>query len=279
MIVQFLWWGYHIIDLSKQNASQQEESRIILMIVSEGIVFLIVLILGIFKLHKSIKHELMLSINQNNFLLSVTHELKTPISSIKLYLQTLQKRNISEVKQADIIDKTLFQNEQLEHLINNILNATRLEYKKLSLHKEIMDVSAYLKSILNRYEKQYDHLQFKDEIQEKISYEVDPFIIETILNNLIENAIKYAEKGGEITIGLSLKNQLKIYVKDNGAGVPPEAQKNIFKKFYRHGNEDTRTQKGSGLGLFIVNEFSKLHHGQLKYYDNKPKGAVFELTL
>jgi signal transduction histidine kinase len=249
------------------------------MIIGEGVVFLIILVFGIFRIRRSIRKELEFSRNQNNFLLSITHELKTPIASTKLYLQTLQKRTIDEQKREDILIKTLQQNEQLERLIDNILNASRLENKRLILHKEDTNVSAFLNSIFDRYSRQYPHIPFVNEIQQNVLAEIDPFIFETVTNNLIENAIKYAGNDGPITVELKKSERLIVRIKDNGSGVPQAERKDIFKKFYRIGNEETRIQKGSGLGLFIAKELTHLHKGQIRYYDNQPKGSVFELMI
>lgn len=280
VIVQFVWWGFHILDLTNQLVGDTPTgNRRMIMIIGEGTVFLIILIFGIVKIRISIRKELEFSRNQNNFLLSITHELKTPIASTKLYLQTLHKRAIDEKKREEILMKTLQQNEQLERLIDNILNASRLENKRLMLHKEETNVSAFLMSIFDRYSRQYPDISFINEIQPDISAEIDPFIFETVINNLIENAIKYAGKDGPIVIELMKYDKLIVKVKDNGSGVPQANKKDIFKKFYRVGNEETRTQKGSGLGLFIAKELSHLHKGQIRYYDNQPKGSVFELTI
>lgn len=280
VIAQFVWWGFHILDLTDQVAGDTPKgNRRMIMIVGEGAVFLAILIFGIIRIRRSIRKELEFSRNQNNFLLSVTHELKTPIASTKLYLQTLQKRTINEEKREEILLKTLQQNEQLERLIDNILNASRLENKRLVLHQEETNVSAFLSSIFDRYARQYPHIPFVNGIQPDIAAEIDPFIFETIVNNLIENAIKYAGNDGPITIELVKNEKLIVRVKDSGPGIPLPYRKDIFKKFYRVGNEETRTQKGSGLGLFIAKELSRLHKGLIKYYDNDPRGAVFELSL
>jgi signal transduction histidine kinase len=280
VIVQFIWWGFHILDLTNQlSGDTLVGNRRMIMIIGEGVVFLIILVFGIFRIRRSIRKELEFSRNQNNFLLSITHELKTPIASTKLYLQTLQKRTIDEQKREDILIKTLQQNEQLERLIDNILNASRLENKRLILHKEDTNVSAFLNSIFDRYSRQYPHIPFVNEIQQNVLAEIDPFIFETVTNNLIENAIKYAGNDGPITVELKKSERLIVRIKDNGSGVPQAERKDIFKKFYRIGNEETRIQKGSGLGLFIAKELTHLHKGQIRYYDNQPKGSVFELMI
>lgn len=280
VIAQFVWWGFHILDLTDQVAGNTPKgNRRMIMIIGEGAVFLAILVFGIIRIRRSIRKELEFSRNQNNFLLSVTHELKTPIASTKLYLQTLQKRTINEEKREEILTKTLQQNEQLERLIDNILNASRLENKRLVLHQEETNVSAFLNSIFERYARQYPHIPFVNGIQPDITTDIDPFIFETIVNNLIENAIKYAGNDGPVTIELIKNEKLTVRVKDSGPGIPLPHRKDIFKKFYRVGNEETRTQKGSGLGLFIAKELSRLHKGLIKYYDNDPRGAVFELSL
>lgn len=280
VIVQFVWWGYHIIDLTnKLSGNSPTNWRILIMIMGEGAVFLAILIYGIIRIRRNIRRELEFSQKQTNFLLSVTHELKTPIASMKLYLQTLQKHAMNEEKRTEILEKTLKQNEYFERLIDNILNAARLENKRLDIHKEMMNVSLFLKGIHQKYARQYHHIKFECNIQKDVYHEIDSFILETIINNLLENAIKYTGESGKIKVELNKTDFLHIIVRDNGPGIPLEFQKEVFKKFYRVGNEETRTQKGSGLGLFIAKELVSLHKGSIKYYDNEPKGAVFELTL
>lgn len=280
VLLQFLWWGFHLTQLTQIVSEQSGKgNQRIFMIIGEGMVFLLILIFGIWKMKSSIKKELQLTQNQTNFLLSVTHELKTPIASNKLYLQTILKRELDAEKRKELIEKALNENIRLEKMIDNILNATRLENRKLILHKEEVTVSDFLTSIVDRFQKNNPEIVFKTVISSEVSKSIDPFIFETIINNLIENAIKYAGKEGPITIELIKNSTTHIRVKDLGPGVDVEAQKNIFKKFYRAGNEEIRSQKGSGLGLFIAAEFSRLHGGQLKYLDNQPKGAIFELIL
>ena len=279
VIVQFVWWGVLINKMHHQIYGHDVAVRKTFMIIGECTVFLLILFIGIIRIRKSFKRELSFSRNQNNFLLSVTHELKTPLASSRLYLQTLQKHKLPEEKQLDIIEKALQQNDQLEKLINNILNASRLENRKLQLNMEEVNVSKYLNNIIDRYIRQYPLYTFNVNVAPDVTYQIDPFIVETVVNNIIENAIKYSSENPVIEVELERQSNLTLRVKDNGIGIPAEQRKNIFKKFYRVGNEETRTQKGSGLGLFIVNEFLRLHNGSIKYLPNKPKGSIFEITI
>lgn len=279
VIVQFVWWGVLINRMHHQIYGHDAAVRRTIMIIGECSVFLLILIIGIIRIRKSFKRELSFSRNQSNFLLSVTHELKTPLASSRLYLQTLQKHKLPEEKQKDIIEKALQQNDQLEKLINNILNASRLENRRLQLNMEEVNVSKYLHNIVDRYIRQYPSVDFQVNIQEDVTFQIDPFIMETVVNNLMENAIKYTPDEPQIGVDLEMSAHLIIRVKDNGVGIAADQRKNIFKKFYRLGNEETRTQKGSGLGLFIVSEFLRLHNGSIKYIANKPKGSIFEITI
>ncbi len=279
VFVQFVWWGVLLNSMHHELYGREVATKRTFMIIGEGFVFSCILIFGIIRIHKSFKRELTFSKNQNNFLLSVTHELKTPLASSRLYLQTLQKHDLPKEKQNEILDKALQQNDRLEKLINNILNASRLENRKLVLNIEDVNVSKYLNQIVDRYIRQYNAYEFKVDIASDIIYPIDPFIFETVVNNLIENAIKYSSEKPIIGIQLSFEHKLKLLIEDNGIGIPADQKKNIFKKFYRVGNEETRDKKGSGLGLFIVSEFLRLHNGTIKYLPNQPNGSTFEIVI
>lgn len=281
VFLQFLWWGFHLIQLSRE--STENESIIFrktLMIVGEGSVFLLILILGLFKISSSIQKELRLSQRQSNFLLSVTHELKTPIASTKLYLQTLLKRELPSVKRDDLLSKALEENERLELLIDNILNASRLDNKALSPVKSEINFNSLTDQIRERIQKRFPEVQIKKEFSSVLRIQADVFMLETILMNLIENAIKYGGASDEITVFGKIENDKLIFgVRDFGSGISNEDKDSIFTKFYRSGNEETRQNKGSGLGLYIVSQFVQLHQGTIFCKNNSPKGSVFEVTL
>ncbi len=280
MLLQFTWWGFHLIQLTAiVNAENGLNNARIFMILGEGLIFFIILIVGIWTIRNSIRKELELSRHQNNFLLSVTHELKTPIATNKLYLQTVLKHNLSLEKRNGLIEKALLENDRLEKMMDNILNASRLENRKLLVHKEEIQLSNFVNSIADRYKKTYLHITFEVAIAPEIRIFIDPFLYEAIVNNLIENSIKYAGPFGPIKIELIQDKNVILRISDHGPGISIESQRNIFKKFYRAGNEDTRSQKGTGLGLFIASEFTRIHNGQLKYSTNQPQGAIFELIL
>jgi len=280
VLLQFVWWGFHLVQLTElTNESKEIIQKRVVMIIGEGSVFLLILILGLIRMRFSIRNELQVNQNQTNFLLSVTHELKTPIASTKLYLQTILKREFEPEKRNELIKKGLSENNRLEKMIDNILNASRLENQNLTLHKQKIELNGFLKTIVDRYQKMHPETDFIMELDTVEDSNLDPFLIETILNNLIENAVKYGGEEKKVIVRVSQSSALRIEIIDFGTGVHVNDQKAIFTKFYRAGNEETRNQKGSGLGLFIASEFTRLHGGTLKYRPNTPKGAIFELTL
>lgn len=281
VVLQFAWWGFHLIELTEElKRNSSDVSKRVIMIIGEGLVFFSILIFGLWKIRSSIKKDLQLSERQNNFLLSVTHELKTPLAANKLYLQTIQKRNLDEEKRKSLMDKAIQENERLEGMIENILNASRLENNALKPHKEEINVSALIEQLAERFQKRNQQELLILNLEKDLVAKIDIFFIETIINNLLENALKYGGESGNIELYLFRKaDRLVFGVKDQGSGIPREEIKEVFEKFYRSGNEDTRQQKGSGLGLFIVAELVRMHQGKVNYKENSPRGANFEITL
>ena len=282
VVLQFAWWGYHLIELTNEIDRQKGiVSNRFFMIIGEGLVFFLLLILGLWKIRSSIKKELIFSQRQNNFLLSVTHELKTPLAANKLYLQTLVKRELDSSKRNELLGKAIIENQRLEAMIDNILNASRLENQVMELHKEWFSLSDLLQGVADRFNKSLQNTILQTDLLVDCKIEADFFMIEAIINNLVENALKYAGNQKIIILYLQkLDNQRIVFgVKDEGPGIPLEFQSEIFKKFVRSGNEETRSQKGTGLGLFIAAEFIRIHGGKIRYKNNQPSGSNFEITL
>lgn len=282
VVLQFAWWGYHLIELTAEIDSQKGiVSNRFFMIIGEGFVFFLILILGLWKIRSSIKKELIFSQRQNNFLLSVTHELKTPLAANKLYLQTVVKRELDSSKRNELLGKAIIENQRLEAMIDNILNASRLENQVMELHKEWFSLSDLLQGVADRFNKSLQNTIVQTDVLVDCKIEADFFMIEAIINNLVENALKYAGNKKIIVLYLQKSDNERIIfgVKDEGPGIPLEFQSEIFKKFVRSGNEETRSQKGTGLGLFIAAEFIRIHEGKIRYKNDQPCGSNFEITL
>lgn len=281
VLLQFAWWAYHLIELTQISVIEDKGvSRKVFMILSEGLVFFLIIMVGLWQIRKSIKKELKLAKRQKNFLLSVTHELKTPLAANKLFLQTIRKRDFDLAQRNDLLDKAISENVRLENMIDNILNATRLEHQTIYLNREKFQLDELLLKIVDRFEKIYQASNIQTKIQSDLQVIGDMTMLETIVVNLIENALKYAGDSATILVTASKSDKEVVFaVEDNGPGVPQEIQKEIFDKFMRSGNEETRTKKGTGLGLYISKEFANLNGGEISYKNATPKGAIFEVSL
>ena len=272
---------YSIYELSDQLYSTAEMQRKKWMIFGEGLVFLLILGLSFVITLRTIKKELKLSSQQKNFLMAVTHELKTPIASIKLYLQTLLKRDLDKEKQNDILTKSLEDTDRLNNLVESILLATQIDDQSLHLYKEEFNLSELVKNTaMKLMESNLKKLDFEFLVHDNILFNGDTDSFTSIVNNLISNAIKYSPDNSTITVLLEQTDSVvRLNVLDEGKGIPDSEKENVFTKFYRIGNENTRSKKGTGLGLFIVRYLVEKHNGRIVVQNNSPKGAIFATTF
>ncbi len=264
---------------SNQIKKQYERQK--WMIVSEGAVFLLLLAAGSIRLWQTFRKEINLARQQNNFLLSITHELKSPLASMKLSLQTLLRRMTFEDKYKKLVTNSVDDIDRLSALVDNILYAARMEDTSFSLHNEQIDVSETTHEIIQKLASAYkDTITIRADLEEDITLITDKMAWSSVIQNLIENAVKYSPDQSIVEVSLRKDNGTIIFeVKDSGIGISASERDNIFKKFYRIGNEETRNTKGTGLGLFIVKKIVDLHKGKIVVSDNKPRGTVFKLSF
>lgn len=280
VILQFIWWGYLMIDLTR--ASHMENSVIykrVIMIIGEGSVFLILLVVGLWRIHASVRKEIKMVQQQQNFMLSVTHELKTPVAATKLYIQTLLRHQLSEEKRNELMQKAIDETNRLESLVEQILTASRLEHEKFAFHKERFDLTVFLKELTALQGKRFNMpIAFRS--PETFSIVTDRSALTTILNNLIENAHKYGKSGHGLDLSVTRNERfVNIHVRDYGKGIAPADQRSVFRKFVRLENEETRSAKGTGLGLYIAYEFTRALGGQLRLLQTDGPGACFEIQI
>jgi len=217
---------------------------------------------------------------QNNFLLAVTHELKTPIAAAKLALQTATKRPDS-----DIVPKMVVMAQsnisRLSILVDQILMATRFENKFTEPQKVWIELSDFFNGVLQNMELKSEDFQRLDiQIPGNLQFYADEQMLSTVIRNLVTNSIKYSEGQGKINIESQINdNNFTLIFTDEGIGISEDEKKNIFKKFYRVGEEKTRTTPGSGLGLFLVKKITEIHGGKVTVENNIPKGSKFILTF
>ena len=296
LLAAFSWWAVLLtqknqaiyeLKKTKENLTEQElvdiEKEFSVskkMIWGEGSVFAISILLGLLFINRGFWSEIKANKKLNNFLLSITHELKTPIASLKLINRTLANKSISPEKTKDLLDTAYDESNRLESLINNILTAARME-SGLALNLEEFDIINLIVSRVNRFQNIHPLAQiiFESDIEYyKLPIDKEAFI--KIIDNLIDNAIKYSTPLAPVEVNIKKTVQgIDIFIKDQGKGISDQDKKRIIEKFYRVGNEDTRESKGTGLGLYIVNELTKAHGGQLSILDNTPNGSIFIISF
>lgn len=218
---------------------------------------------------------------QKNFMLSVTHELKTPIAGIKLNMQTLDKRKLEEDIQRKLIKSSVEETNRLNDLCNNILIATQLEDNKKAIYSDHIDMIALTQNLVNEMKTRHPSflIEFKNEI-DHFEIDGDTTLWKLVMSNLIENARKYSNSETPVTISLKRASSAVTWsVEDQGVGIPDAEKSKIFDKFYRVGNENTRSSKGTGLGLYIVKKIVKLYKYDISVRNNTPSGSIFELKF
>lgn len=272
-VIQLVSWGMLVIKLQPSRMA---------MIMGEGSVFLFLLCVGGYFLHQSIKKEERLHEQQTNFLLSVTHELKSPLAAIKLSLQTIIKRDLDKARQTSLLNNSLKDIERLDDLVENMLLATKIENRSYSFPKEEFDFSELVQKIAGRL--QIHTCDCDQNIATNIAPGVkivgDPFALSSVITNLLENAVKYSGPCALVSVGLTTVNgHAFLTVADNGPGIADDEKMLIFDKFYRVGDEKVRKAKGTGLGLFIVKEVLQNHDADISVKDNVPQGTIFEVTF
>ncbi|RZK42825.1 MAG: two-component sensor histidine kinase [Pedobacter sp.] len=272
-LIEMFWWGTVVVDLDPTRMA---------MIMGEGAVFLFLLGVGGYFIHASIKKEDKLHERQQNFLLSVTHELKSPLAAIKLSLQTIEKRDLEKKMQLSLLANSLKDIERLDDLVENMLLATKIESRTYSFPKEEFDFSELVAKITDRLQVHScgNEQLINTNIKGGIRLMGDKFALSSVVTNLVENAVKYSGPCAEIAVELcQIDGKPVLTVSDKGLGIADHEKMLIFDKFYRVGDENVRKSKGTGLGLFIVKEVLQNHDADISVRDNVPQGAIFEVRF
>lgn len=268
ILAQLGWWAFLITHLTAEvYVNDPRLQHRVLMVWGEGAVFALLLLIGFIFTYKSYLKELRLARQQRNFLLSVTHEFKTPIASLRLQLETFRKRNMTEEQKQLLLENALHDTDRLNALAENILAATRIDQQSFNIDRQNGNLTVFLRDELRHLTQTVgrDH-QVEIDSQEEIHFAFDPNAMRSVVSNLFENAVKYSPKQSCIRVGLHRAGEKKIVLtfSDQGSGIHVRDREKIFEKFFRLGNEDTRSAKGTGLGLYIVKHFVQLHNGTIR---------------
>ena len=250
------------------------------MVLGEGGVFILILVWGTIVMLGAYKKEMLLARQQKNFLLSITHEFKSPLAAIKLYLETLLRHDLDKQKEHSFINSAINDTDRLNNLVENALLANLIDHKGYSFSKEEVNFSALVRLMTQKFQQLPDHVILNIQIEDGQIVYGDKNALTLLINNLLENAWKYSlrEKNVSVKVYSSDKNVI-LEIGDQGIGIPDKEKPKIFDKFYRVGNEETRRTKGTGLGLFICKYIILKHQGKIQIHDNQPHGTIFRLEF
>lgn len=299
MVAAFIWWYVTLVNQNEQIANIQYgvmqsndaalnqkvhaiedfQSRKNKQYLGEGLTILFLFLLGAIYVYRSLIKQIRYSNQQQNFMMAVTHELKTPIAITQLNIETLLKRNLEVDQQKRMLEVSLQETQRLDNLCNNILLASQLDMGNYQATTQEIDFSFIVGNTVQAYKNRFPDRKFEAKIQEDIMMKGESVLLQLLLNNLLDNGIKYAPKEGVIQIQLTqLDGTIQLKVLDEGVGVPATDREKIFEKFYRVGAEYTRATKGTGLGLYLCKRIADFHNAKIAVTSNSPKGSIFIFT-
>ncbi len=251
--------------------------------IAEGVTMGIIMLLISIFMFLYLNRIITVNQQQNNFLLAVTHELKTPIASSKLAIQTAERKlkggDESVLKLLSMADVNL---EKLSKMMDHVLFATRLEAKATFMLDGIIELEDVVTEILNEMKPNFPRtLELHTEFDSGLTITGDRDLMKMAISNLITNAIKYSHAGKEwLEVKTFIENnRIALSVSDHGQGIPENERKRIFRKFYRIGDERTRTASGTGLGLFLVSKILRQHKAIISIENNIPQGTMFKIVF
>ena len=300
IIAALVWWfialnrqneqmaNYKIQELKADQPAYMEQvikiqdakKRKTAQYIGEGITFFLLIVAGAVFVFRMVRRQLNFSQQQQNFMMALTHELKTPIAITKLNLETLQKRKLEEAQQQRLIQTTLQEANRLNSLCNNMLLSSQIEASGFKISEEEINFSELAGNCVHDFIVRYPDKKILTTIQADVFTNGDQLLLQMAVNNLIDNAIKYSSKEAAVTIELTQqKNNIFLQVKDEGKGIAAEEKKKVFTKFYRIGNTATKGAKGTGLGLYLTKKIVQQHNGNISVTDNVPSGCIFTIVL
>ena len=300
MIAAFIWW---YVSLEKQNneiaaikfqsiqtsdpslaakthAIQDFQLRKTKQFIGEGVTFLLLFLLGAIYVYRSLLKQLRYADQQQNFMMAVTHELKTPIAISHLNIETLLKRELDTAQQLKLLEATLKETKRLDHLSTNILLTAQLDMGQYEANKQLLNLSELVRQNIKSFQERYPARICNTSVQDALEIQGEPLLIQLLINNLIDNANKYAPVTEPIYIHLQThQNTIQFIIKDQGPGIADADKNKVFEKFYRVGAESTRTTKGSGLGLYLCKKIAEFHNATIQLTSNTPTGSIFTVSF
>jgi signal transduction histidine kinase len=288
---QAIWWAVLLLRRDVEIAalratsgippSAGDPSRRVLMVLGEAGVFLFLMLTLLVLVYRSVRRDLRMAGAQRNFLLAVTHELRSPIAAIKLQLHTLARPGIKPEQVTQLQRDAVQEADRLALLTEKVLLATAAGETSVRLVRERADLVQLVRSIVRRAQDHYAR-EHRIVVIAPDSFRplIDAQAVRSIVDNLLENAAKYSPAGSVITVELRTGNGTwQLIVSDEGPGVPPNERERVFDLFHRSGSEEVRSTQGTGLGLYIVKRLVERSGGRIELGGRAPHGAIFTATF
>lgn len=253
-----------------------------------GVIFFGLIIVGVALNTIFLVREIRRNEQHDSFINAVTHELKTPIASIRLYLETLQTRQVDEARRQDFYQIMLEDNDRLLRTVEQVLRASRTGHRRRHIHKTTIDLGELARGCLELARKRTNldekALRFAESLNngERALVSGDADELRAAVSNLIDNAIKYSDEVVDVAVEVTAVSDKRVAVRvtDRGVGIPTGELKEIFKRFYRAPRRVASRVKGSGLGLFIVRSIVGKHGGKtFAESEGEGMGSAFTIEL
>ncbi len=299
ILAQAVWWIIFMaglvnekVEIAQQLGADQsfveelhsQEVKRQVMVGMEGLFFLVLIGGGAWLIYRAQVKSEQLKFHQQNFLMAVTHELKTPLASIKIYLDTLSSAKIPQEKKAGVLPRMQTDLIRLEKLVENILEAGRFERAGYKLHLEHVNLTNLIDHLVHKYDRMTweKPIEVVATLEPEIVVLGDAGALGRAVEAVLENALKYNDKDS-IALTIALDNnggKARLVIADNGIGLDRNEQDRVFDRFYRVGSELSRERPGSGLGLYLCREIVRAHGGEIAVESDGPgQGARFIITL
>ena len=295
VFLQLTWWARLLIDSASKLykvrtdphllhdeetliAAQEELKGSLSMVMGEGAIFGILFIVGMIMVSRLLKAEEYRLDRERNFLLAVTHELKTPIASIRLAIDTVDRLELKGEQKTEVINEARLGADKLERRIGDILEATRLNLPD-ALVKSQFDLADAIAEVVSEFEMENNsyNIAFDDSAYESKNMEGDVKMWQLCFANLVENAIKYGAENGKLEIKLRDSGSgVEIVFEDDGPGIPGKERSQVFNSFYRM--ERDKEVSGTGLGLHLVERIVEMHGAKILIKSGESGGAKFVIS-
>ena len=261
----------------KQHKIADAKNRKTTQYILEGVTFLLLIGAGAIFVFRAINRQFKQSQQQENFMMAITHELKTPIAVTKLNLETLQKRVLNDEQRQKLISTTIQEANRLNALCNNMLLTSQIEAGGYKIMKERIDFARVVKECAHDFIIRFPNRKIETQLPEEAYISGDLLLLELAVNNLLDNAIKYSGKEDIVLLKMFQTNKrIHVQVIDEGPGIPHGEKEKIFEKYYRGSQGQT---KGTGLGLYLTKKIVQAHNGDIKIANNFSRGSIFEIIF